>query len=595
LASLLLEIGCPMVPPPPGLKEQNEGGSPEKHEHPVLGRVRAIVKELELPGEVLFFGSHASGLHTAGSDCDIVYLHEGSDNGETPVMTLQRFAAKLPEHGFHCVVTVFNAAVPLLKAVDPDGIDVDICVGNILGYHNSRLLAAYCRLDWRIAALGQRVKQWAGSFELIGSSDGHLNSYAYSLLTVFYLMHTSPPVVTNIQALADREPALACCSRYGMRKEWKCGFWDETEMLPRTRNTESLAELLLGFFYFYLHFDWPRYAVSIRLALTCIESGSRNTAFPDKFLIVPRASWDSWYVEDPFDLEHNLAAKCTQSARRRILQAMRQARSVLKSTDDDEERLKTFQDLCNNQLARQQVYLMKCRVNCKKISAEDFAGAFSECNVLSLHFPRGPLPASSDEKPEAFMEFRSESDRKRAHMLNETYVKGWQLRLFVCSAHALEDAIKSGMQYEKMEGWQEDSRQSESDKDEKKRWKVRERSQRKEQARTQQVEAQRQRVRDGIHQAEGFDELEVLRQRAQALGLDDEVQEAKTKLRAVREASSANEGHRDSQRTTTRGRATGRHAPPGSPGGGSCVGAGVSIPNGSETLCPVDNTRLMIE
>ena len=34
-------------------------------------------------------------------------------------------------------------------------------------------------------------------------------------------------------------------------------------------------------------------------------------------------SEDQWYIEDPFDLKHNLAGKCSPHARKRILERMR--------------------------------------------------------------------------------------------------------------------------------------------------------------------------------------------------------------------------------------------------------------------------------
>merc|ERR1739848_523237 len=43
----------------------------------------------------------------------------------------------------------------------------------------------------------------------------------------------------------------------------------------------------------------------------------------------------------------------------------------------------------------------------------------------------------------AFLEFNSCDARIHAHTANETHIDDWLLRLFTCSAHALEDALRS--------------------------------------------------------------------------------------------------------------------------------------------------------
>ena len=45
-------------------------------------------------------------------------------------------------------------------------------------------------------------------------------------------------------------------------------------------------------------------------------------------------SAEQWYVEDPFDLRHNLAGKCSLQAKRRIVDAMRETSVVLRREGD---------------------------------------------------------------------------------------------------------------------------------------------------------------------------------------------------------------------------------------------------------------------
>lgn len=522
-----------------------------------LQRVQDIAKELGLQGTIGFFGSYASGLRTANSDMDMVYIphdENGKAEHDTPVMILQRFAERITRHGFDKVVTVFQAAVPILKAVDPNGKDVDLCVGNRLGLYNSRLLAAYCSLDPRVAALGHRVKQWAYHYELTGSSDGHLNSYGYSLLVVFYLMHTSPPIVPNLQALADKDPPLVHDNRWGTDHVWECGFFEEIELMPKNNNTSSDEDLLIGFFEFYLNFKWTQHAVSIRLATNCGVEPDGRRKLPDKFTgLQARVARDQWYVEDPFDLGHNLAAKCTPAGRRRIWESMKKVHDGLASKEAG-NLLAAFDELCpkrsscpdpehssQDESRRERPCLLKCRIHQKKVSSDAFASAFSEFAVNCIHFPQNsPWP---EDRPEAFIEFPNDLSRKQAHTINETYVSSWQLRLFVCSPHALEDAKEGGAKFEQIPGWRAGSgpchadngtSNTGADREERKtRFGRRQRQPGKDLA-----EQQKQRVKEGIGQADALDELNTLKQRAQALNLEREARQAETKMRAKREERS---------------------------------------------------------
>jgi len=501
----------------------------------ILARLRALVDGLKLPGNVHLFGSSANGLKTPHSDCDVVYLvdpgvcvesfetYEGCD--DTPVMVLQRFATDLEFHGFHSVVTIFQAAVPLLKAVHPSGIEIDLCVGNKLGFRNSRLLAAYCELDDRVVKLVHKVKHWASSFELIGSGDGHLSSYGLSLLTIFFFMHTVPPVLPNLQSLADRQTLLPD-ARGGYERLWDCSFWEQVELLPRSANEATLEELLIGFFDFYLKFDWSQCAVSVRLAQTQTSAGT--VVLPCRTLrqLFLRVPDDQWYVEDPFDLSHNLAANCTAPGRRRFMDAMRQALDAMLQVRALEpvDASEAFEACCLTQLSRPRCYFLKCRVHPGRVSAEAFASAFSAFTVRSVHFPK--CSGTSEERPEAFVEFDDDAQRKCAHTVNETYLHRWQLRLFVCCSHALEDA-RALRSYETLPGRsaapapQEEPPGSQGGEG----WAGR--GFRGHRALFQQL----QRVKDGIRQSERFEELVVLSQRAKALGMKMELRTVDKKLK----------------------------------------------------------------
>ena len=165
-------------------------------------RVVAAKDAMGMAGEIVTFGSVVNGFHTSNSDCDLTYLPNDGDT-DSPVEILGRFALQLPSRGFSSIIRVFQASIPVLKVIGEDNTEIDLCVRNTLGWKNSKLIATYCSLDWRVEEVGMLVKHWSKCCEIAFSCDGHLNSYAYSLLTIFYLMHTQDfPVVPNLQDLA---------------------------------------------------------------------------------------------------------------------------------------------------------------------------------------------------------------------------------------------------------------------------------------------------------------------------------------------------------------------------------------------------------
>merc|ERR550525_108654 len=108
--------------------------------------------------------------------------------------------------------------------MDPkSGIEVDFCINNKLGIRNSLLLSTYCQYDERVAQLGRLVKHWAKSHELVGTADGCLNSYAYVLLTLHYLLSLHPQVVPNLQLLATEHVPVSD-SKWGTTDHWDTKF-----------------------------------------------------------------------------------------------------------------------------------------------------------------------------------------------------------------------------------------------------------------------------------------------------------------------------------------------------------------------------------
>mmetsp|Transcript_21906 Transcript_21906/g.61218 ORF Transcript_21906/g.61218 Transcript_21906/m.61218 type:complete len:571 (-) Transcript_21906:93-1805(-) len=174
---------------------------PCKVEYPE--RVAAIIAHVERAAScvesvsVHAFGSAVNGFGDAASDVDLVLeaspanLRKGLDLGKVSkkdlaprsLACLQR---SLRQHGFTIVQKVLGAKVPILK-LKRDGVDCDLSCNNLLPVFNTRLLKAYSEIDRRIVDLTQAVKAWARSKGVHGAPHGNLSSYAFTLMSIFYM------------------------------------------------------------------------------------------------------------------------------------------------------------------------------------------------------------------------------------------------------------------------------------------------------------------------------------------------------------------------------------------------------------------------
>lgn len=382
--------------------------------------IAGVVRRLRLGGEVMTFGSFTNGFKTGASDIDVVLLSPLGQDSIVP--SLGKFAKIVNKVGFENTTKIFQANVPLVKCTDTkSGMEVDFCVNNELGYWNSLLLQAYCKCDPRVAVLGRMVKEWGKTHELVGTADGCLNSYAYILLVLHYLQGLTPPVVPNLQKLCTA-PRLVVDRKWGSEDQWDVRFLQDVSSLPPSENTLSLGELLIGFFNYYGYiFDWRHNAVCMRL------NGSGEQI--NKFSLTVPASEEQWYVEDPFDLKHNLAGKCSRAGKTRIIEQMCETLKSLVAGH-------TWATVCPN--TELTAFYLKCRVSLA-VTPQALLEEFEEFGLAKLHFPKSD---GTGRPGSAFLEFASVRARRKAHTKNECYVADCQLCLHYTSQLSLADCVQ---------------------------------------------------------------------------------------------------------------------------------------------------------
>jgi len=199
-----------------------------------------------------------------------------------------------------------RARVPVVKFRDPNSdMNCDVCLDNILACENTLLLKTYADVDPRVRQLVLIVKFWAKRRNINSAYHGTLSSYAYVILVIFYLQIVG--VVPNLQKIrgpnTTQQEVDRCIDGHNVY------FWKDLSALNgygpnaiKKRNSQSVGELLRGFFHFLSEeFRYRDNVVSIREAteLSKVDKDwtKDKTTRKDRYFFC---------IEDPFEITHNL-------------------------------------------------------------------------------------------------------------------------------------------------------------------------------------------------------------------------------------------------------------------------------------------------
>ncbi|XP_063721557.1 terminal uridylyltransferase 4-like isoform X2 [Symsagittifera roscoffensis] len=257
----------------------------------------------KLKGAALcIFGSTYNGFGNKGSDLDLVILfkrEEDDDPRKTNMDIVNAISKVMRGVEFRDVIRILQvvrgARVPIIKFISTHKkyprLMGDISARNRLGPRNTKLMNAYAIYDERLRTLGYGIKKFAKLADINDASTGSLSSYAYLLMMIYYLQHTSPPVLPCLQ-----DVTLLKQGEQLVRIENEMNTWYQ-EDLDYVRgitaalfppNRMSIGELWKGFFEFYTNFDF-RTQIDIRMRLS------------------PTVRRVGIEIRDPFDEEHDLA------------------------------------------------------------------------------------------------------------------------------------------------------------------------------------------------------------------------------------------------------------------------------------------------
>jgi terminal uridylyltransferase len=224
------------------------------------------------------------------------------------------------------------------------GIHADINFGTELALHNTRLLYCYSLCNDRVTPMVLFVKSWAKRRKINNPYSGTLSSYGYVLMVLHFLINVvQPPALHNLQHFLPEHHTVRL-----INNKWPVSFFDKTAQLLQLKsqsnwiiNPDPLGVLLRNFFHYYARygpeviaggFDWATYVISVRtpggLLLKKDKGWVRaETTLSDELVEVRQRYVLS--IEDPFEIEHNVARTVTGPGAAAIKNEFRRAWRII--------------------------------------------------------------------------------------------------------------------------------------------------------------------------------------------------------------------------------------------------------------------------
>lgn len=315
----------------------------------LLAFLRNILRQIYPDAELHPFGSTANGLGMANADMDLcVCFPQHVDSKVTAVEFVEHMGSLLfKESCFVDIKPLTRTRIPIIKLKHKNGLCSDIGFENKLALWNTRLLRTYTEIDPRVKTLVYLVKHWSKQRNINEPYHGTLSSYCYVLMVIFFLQQRSPPVLPCLQTIIPPDLGHSPIVDLDGHNVY---FFEDLPNLNRywqANNTESITELLFGFFQYYAYnFHWSRSVVSVRSGaiLTKDQKGwtkAKFSASPSTGASVADRFW--LCVEDPFELDHNLGRPADRNSVFEIRGEFIRATKMLKSRDPSQALSRLFQ------------------------------------------------------------------------------------------------------------------------------------------------------------------------------------------------------------------------------------------------------------
>jgi len=315
--------------------------------------LKAYVKDFRMQAEPLIRSGHvdlasACGLFLSGIPPSILPHVEGKiqfDLDDPPSNALEKLEGLVQSATLVTIPTIADGveepasgkprkrgwtrekkAGPLDFPKEGVGIHADINFGNELALHNTRLLYCYSLCNDRVIPMVLFVKFWAKRRKINNTFSGTLSSYGYVLMVLHFLLNVvQPPALHNLQHFLPNHHTV-----HLVNNKWPVSFFDNTAQLLQLKsqsnwilNSDPLGVLLRNFFHYYARygpeviaggFDWTNNVISLRTPGGLLFKKDKGWVRAETTLSEELVEVRQRYVvsiEDPFEIEHNVARTVT--------------------------------------------------------------------------------------------------------------------------------------------------------------------------------------------------------------------------------------------------------------------------------------------
>ncbi|KAI9845381.1 MAG: hypothetical protein M1838_001736 [Thelocarpon superellum] len=341
--------------------------------------------------------SEAYAQHHA--ECQVRRLSSGNrhrDMSEADRAVVEQYARFIRRDGasgmpaalaeeFQSAVRACQPPVPQLRERHGDhlefpksgvGIQSDVNFSNHLALHNTLLLRCYAQSDPRVRPMVLFVKAWAKRRQINSPYHGTLSSYGYVLMVLHFLVNIAqPPVAINLQQAWHALPPEAAQRRRHDEPTTEEGydvrFWRDESAIQQlasqgrlTQNQQSVGLLLLGFFDYYARqgphafahgFSWSMDVLSLRTPGGILSKQTKGWTGAKTTVTAPTQPGQRvkevrhrylFAIEDPFEIDHNIARTVTHNGIVAIRDEFRRAWQIIGRITGDTpiENSELFQD-----------------------------------------------------------------------------------------------------------------------------------------------------------------------------------------------------------------------------------------------------------
>ncbi|KAL8832038.1 MAG: hypothetical protein Q9191_000531 [Dirinaria sp. TL-2023a] len=227
------------------------------------------------------------------------------------------------------------------------GIQCDINFSNQLALHNTSLLRCYTLCDPRVTPMVIFVKAWTKRRKINSPYHGTLSSYGYVLMVLHYLMNViQPPVIPNLQNGPYLGDSLVIDG-------YNVCFWRDEHDIQRiaasgglTHNhSDTVGSLLRGFFKYFAHpsdggFQWNLDVLSLRTPGGLLRKQDKGWTGAKTVTVESNVPGEEakevrhrylFAIEDPFELEHNIARTVVHNGIVAIRDEFRRAHRIVQA------------------------------------------------------------------------------------------------------------------------------------------------------------------------------------------------------------------------------------------------------------------------